>query len=254
MHHRRTPIIALWIVSACAFTTVAQAREATTVTPRSNDEIFVTHYRWFRAVRSTVVRQGVRKTAPITGMLRAGELIKVLREPNASTAQIQSESGTQGYVLSDDLRPAPTAQVDASASAKRAVLSRQSKPIEPVFLPTSSASSDASTSDSSHSLAPQPVPQSSRSDGGSSQSDVGSYSSSSSISSQSSHSSLFRVTSPQLHLRLDSRAESYNLQTLRKGDTLEVLQMLKNGWAKVKVANGKEGFVHAGFIERVIGE
>lgn len=62
---------------------------------------------------------------------------------------------------------------------------------------------------------------------------------------------MYRVTSYQLRVRLDSRATSKELLTLIKGDTIEVFSFLKNGWAKVRTLDGTEGFVHAGFIEQV---
>lgn len=70
-------------------------------------------------------------------------------------------------------------------------------------------------------------------------------------STVTSPSTLFRVTSYQLRVRLDSRATSKELLTLIKGDTIEVFSFLKNGWAKVRTLDGTEGFVHAGFIEQV---
>lgn len=74
---------------------------------------------------------------------------------------------------------------------------------------------------------------------------------SSTPSTVTSPSTLFRVTSYQLRVRLDSRATSKELLTLIKGDTIEVFSFLKNGWARVRTLDGTEGFVHAGFIEQV---
>lgn len=59
---------------------------------------------------------------------------------------------------------------------------------------------------------------------------------------------LHRVTSFQLHLRKDSRATSVAILKLHEGDVIGVLEMLKNGWAKVQTGDGYTGYVHAGFI------
>lgn len=56
------------------------------------------------------------------------------------------------------------------------------------------------------------------------------------------------VTSFQLHLRMDARVDSLSLRTLKQGDTVTVLYTLPNGWAYVKTADGKEGYVYAAFI------
>lgn len=66
-----------------------------------------------------------------------------------------------------------------------------------------------------------------------------------------SGASIYRVTSFQLHVRKDSRATSLNIRTLHEGDTLAVTEMLKNGWARVVLADGTTGFVHAGFIRMI---
>ncbi len=86
---------------------------------------------------------------------------------------------------------------------------------------------------------------------------VSSVSSASSVSSKasvavpvSSEGMLYRVTSYQLHLRKDSRATAVNIMTLMPHDPLYVLEMLKNGWAKVKTPNGVYGYVNASFIEK----
>ncbi len=62
---------------------------------------------------------------------------------------------------------------------------------------------------------------------------------------------VYRVTSFQLNLRVDSRATSVLIRTLKPNDELIVHGFLANGWARVETMDGRQGYVHAGFIEPV---
>lgn len=118
-------------------------------------------------------------------------------------------------------------------------------------LPTSAASSSSS---SASSVRPTPVAVSSSS---SSKKSVmpkpvaSATSSTSSVWTTPSMDTMYRVTSFQLRVRLDSRATSKELLTLIKGDVIHVYSFLNNGWAKIRTLDGTEGYVHAGFIEQV---
>ncbi|HVW66555.1 MAG TPA: LamG-like jellyroll fold domain-containing protein [Candidatus Peribacteraceae bacterium] len=89
-----------------------------------------------------------------------------------------------------------------------------------VSVSSMSSASSSSHSESSHSVSPNPTP----------------------------NPTSATVTSFQLHLRMDARADSLSIRTLKQGDTVTVLYTLKNGWAYVKTPDGKEGYVYAQFL------
>lgn len=175
----------------------------------------LSHQPWYRAERVTQLRQEVRLSSPVVALIPAGALVKLMRKPNDLFAQVTTEEGKKGYVMMADLRLFSRSRfTETSDDASSSATSSYS-----------SVSSSSSSAVSSVSPAPTPTP--------------------------SPLHFTHRVTSLQLHLRMDSRAESFSLRTLGKGNELLLLQMLKNGWAKVQLSDGTTGYVHAGFIEAI---
>ena len=71
-----------------------------------------------------------------------------------------------------------------------------------------------------------------------------------SSSSESAAGALYRVTSPSLNVRADSRINAAVLDVLHTGDEFTVLNIV-DVWAQVRLGNGEEGFVAVKYLAKV---
>ena len=70
----------------------------------------------------------------------------------------------------------------------------------------------------------------------------------------SSSSDLYRVTNTYLNMRADPRVTAEQTGTLNKGDVVIVEEFVDARWAKVRLLNGREGYVSANYIAKLVSE
>jgi len=66
--------------------------------------------------------------------------------------------------------------------------------------------------------------------------------------------SLYRVTNAFLNVRSQPRVTASEVDRLNRGDTVEVLEFADAAWAKVKLADGTEGYVAQRYIAKLTSE
>lgn len=65
---------------------------------------------------------------------------------------------------------------------------------------------------------------------------------------------LYRVTNAYVNVRKDPKITSPEIDRLTRGDTLTVVEFVDAAWAKVTLAEGKEGYVSTRYIAKIVSE
>lgn len=65
---------------------------------------------------------------------------------------------------------------------------------------------------------------------------------------------VYTVTNDVLNVRAEARTNAANLETLRRGDSVSMIEFTDAAWAKIKTASGKEGFVAHRYIAKPTSE
>lgn len=192
---------------------------------RWNVQPFGSEY-WQGLMDDVTVYEGVLSEGEIAALATRSEGSSPSRRRASSQSSALSAASSRvshliGRIERLQLRHAIGTYIPAAASSSSSP--RSSVASRPTWTPASSSSQSSKPMMSASSVAPMPQ----------------------------INGSAYRVTSFQLNLRVDSRATSTLIRTLKPGEELLVHAFLKNGWARVETMDGRLGYVHAGFIEPV---